>query len=172
MAHATVATASGSPGTTAPAAWPSVMSASGAAKARFARRAQAVGRVGAVLAGEHQLEQRGVARWRSARRRRPGRPGGRRSPRRRRRCAARSSRAEALEAVLRERVEQRLLVGEVAARGGVADADLARELAQRELREAALAQRPLGAREQLGAQVAVVVGALGGGRPCEQDPSG
>ena len=79
---------------------------------------------------------------------------------------------EALEAVLREGVEQRLLVGEVAAGGGVADADLAREVAQGELREAALAQRPLGAREQLGAQVAVVVRALGGGRPCARDPSG
>ena len=65
--------------------------------------------------------------------------------------------SEALEAVLREGVEQRLLVGEVAARGGVADPGLAREVAQRELREAALAQRPLGARQQLGAQVAVVV---------------
>ena len=42
-------------------------------------------------------------------------------------------RAEALEAVLGERVEQRLLAGEVAARGGVADADLARELAQRQV---------------------------------------
>ena len=71
---------------------------------------------------------------------------------------------EALEPVLREGVEERLLVGEVAAGGGVADAGLAREVAQRELREAALAQRALGAREELGAQVAVVVGALGGGR--------
>ena len=33
VAHATVATVSGSPGTTAPDAWPSVISASGAAKA-------------------------------------------------------------------------------------------------------------------------------------------
>jgi hypothetical protein len=72
--------------------------------------------------------------------------------------------SEALEAVLREGVEERLLVGEVAAGGSVADADLARQIAQGELREAALAQRPLGAREQLGAQVAVVVRALGGRR--------
>src|SRR3954466_7458119 len=53
VAHATVATASGSPGTTAPDAWPSVMSASGAAKAA-SPAAQAVGRVGARLVGKHQ----------------------------------------------------------------------------------------------------------------------
>ena len=49
---------------------------------------------------------------------------------------------EPLEAVQRERVEQRLLVGEVPARGGVADADLARQLAQRQL--AAAGERALG----------------------------
>ena len=41
--------------------------------------------------------------------------------------------AQPREAVLRERVEQRLAVGEVPARRGVADADLARQLAQRQL---------------------------------------
>ena len=71
------------------------------------------------------------------------------------RCA--QLRAEALEAVLGERVEQRLLAGEVAARCGVADTGLARERAQREV--AAVGQRALGLLEQRGAEVAVVVGA-------------
>jgi len=69
----------------------------------------------------------------------------------------RQSGPEPLEAVQSERVEQRLLVGEVAARGGVADADLARQLAQRQL--AAAGERALGRRQQRGAEVPVVVGA-------------
>jgi hypothetical protein len=50
-------------------------------------------------------------------------------------------RAEPLEARLRERVEQRLAVGEVPAGRGVADADLAGELAQRERLHAAALER-------------------------------
>ena len=45
----------------------------------------------------------------------------------------------------------------------MADADLARKLAQRQLLNAALADGALGLREQSRAQVAVVIGALGHG---------
>ena len=70
--------------------------------------------------------------------------------------------AEAVEALDRERVEQRLAVGEVPARGGVADADVARELAQRQVGRAALVDDLDRPREQRGAEVAVVVGARRG----------
>ena len=128
---------------------------------RVGGRAQAVGRVRAVLVREHQLEQRRVAGGEAhVGPGQGGQAGVEVGPAASIAVAQRA--AEALEAVLRQGVEQRLLVGEVAAGRGVADPGLAREVAQRELREAALAQRALGARQQLGAQVAVVVGAGGG----------
>jgi hypothetical protein len=74
-------------------------------------------------------------------------------------CAAQLL-AQTCEPILGERVQQCLTVGEVSTRRTVADADLARELAQRELLNAALADDPLCLREQRGAQVSVVVGAL------------
>jgi hypothetical protein len=84
----------------------------------------------ALLAGEHQLEQRSVV----DREARVGRGGGAK-PRLVTLAGGlrRTSqlRAEAGEPGLGERVQQRLAVGEVAARRGVADAGLASELAQR-----------------------------------------
>ncbi len=121
-------------------------------------RAQAVRGARAVLAREHQLEQRRVLGGEGdvgvGERAQAGFEGGAGLGEGDAQVAA-----EALEAVLGERVEQRLLVREVPAWRRVADADLARELAQRELPGAVLAQRPLGAREQGGPQVAVVIGA-------------
>ncbi len=124
------------------------------------RLAQRVG-AGAVLARVHQIQQRARARSRSARRCARGAPsrvanagpaplerGGHLAP-------------EALEAVQRERVEQRLLAREVPPRRRVADADLARELAQRQL--AAAASVRSAAPEQRRAEVPVVVGAGGCG---------
>lgn len=87
-------------------------------------------RVGPLLGGEHELEQGGVL-------------GGERDvglPERMNSSVEgvtgtghrpRERVAEAFEAVLRERVDQRLAVGEVAVRCGVADADLTGETAQR-----------------------------------------
>jgi hypothetical protein len=69
-------------------------------------------------------------------------------------------RAEAREAGQRERVEQRPAIGEMATRGGVGDADVTGELAQRQRGDAALADHLLGAPQQRLAQVAVVVAAL------------
>ena len=68
--------------------------------------------------------------------------------------------AEPREPGFGERVEQRLAIGEVPPRRAVADADLARELTQRELVDAVLADGALGLREQGRAQVAVVIGTL------------
>jgi hypothetical protein len=62
---------------------------------------------------------------------------------------------------LSERVEQRLAIGEMPAGSAVADADLARQLAQRQILGAALAHSALGLFEQSLAEVAVVIGALG-----------
>ena len=109
------------PATTSPAAWPSAIIASGAANARLGRRAQAFGAPGGACP-RTSARAAPRARWRSARR--PARTPSRRASnvRRRRAAAPRAARAEPLEAVLGERVEQRLLVGEVPARGGVADA--------------------------------------------------
>ena len=132
VAHATVATRSGSPATTSPAAWPSAMSASGAAKARSAASRSVSPAPGRCLAANMSSSSAACAGGeadvgrRAARRagveRRPGPASG-----------LRQLAPEALEAVLGERVEQRLLVGEVAPRRGVADPELARELAQRQL---------------------------------------
>ena len=113
-----------------------------------------------MLAGEHQLEQRRVGGREPDVRRR-----GRSQPRLEFVAGAVGGGAqfgaEALESGLGERVEQRLAVGEVAARRAVADADLPRELPQRQLFDAALADGPLGRGQQRGAEVAVVVGPLG-----------
>ena len=70
--------------------------------------------------------------------------------------------AEAVEALDRERVEQRLAVREVAARGGVADADVTGELAKRQVGRAALVDDLDRPRKQRGAEVAVVVGRVAG----------
>jgi hypothetical protein len=70
--------------------------------------------------------------------------------------------AQPLETRLGQRVEQRLLVGEMAARRGVADADLARQLAQRQRPRSALPQRQLRPFQQGGPEVAVVVATCGG----------
>jgi hypothetical protein len=69
--------------------------------------------------------------------------------------------AQAREPGLGERVQQRLAIGEMSSRRAVADAGLARELAERERLRAALAHGALGVLEQRGAQAAVVVGTLG-----------
>ena len=69
-------------------------------------------------------------------------------------------RAEPLEPVERERVEQIRLVGEVPAGRAMADAHRPRELAQGQL--AAGRERLLRAVQQRGAQIAVVIGANGG----------
>jgi hypothetical protein len=129
--------------------------------------AEAVGGARAVLAGEHQLEQRGVLGGEADVGAAEGEEAGVEA---RVRGGERAAQVvpEALEAVLGECVEQRLLAGEVAARRGVADADLTRELAQRQL--AALVERLLGGLEQGGAEVAVVVGAGRDGHA--GDPSG
>ena len=66
-------------------------------------------------------------------------------------------RAQAREPVLGERVQQRLAIREMPGRRAMADAHLARELAQRKLLDAPLANDLLGLREQRRAQVAVVV---------------
>jgi hypothetical protein len=68
--------------------------------------------------------------------------------------------AETREARFGERVEQRLAVGEVPSWGPVADANLACETSQRQVRGSALAQRALGLLQQRRAEVAVVVGTL------------
>jgi hypothetical protein len=112
----------------------------------------------AVLAREHQLQQRGVAC------READIGGGARLQARLEGVARALDRAsqlgpEAREPGLGERVEQRLAIGEVAPRRAVADAGLARELAQRQRLRAALAHGPLGLLEQRRAEVAVVVGA-------------
>ena len=57
VATATVATSSSVPGTTSPASWPATIIDSGPANARLRRRPHARR---AVLAREHQLEQRRV----------------------------------------------------------------------------------------------------------------
>jgi len=113
----------------------------------------------AVLAREHQLQQRGVAR-------------GEADIGRRRRLQARLeflSRAiggsaqfgaQAVVPGLGESVEQRLAIGEVAPRRAVTDADLACQLAQRQLLHAAFAHRALGLLQERRAEVAVMVGAL------------
>ena len=154
-------TRSGSPARSAPVACPSAISPSITANARVGGRAQGRGVVPvAVLAREHQLEQRPVpgreGHVRRGRRRQPGVEGRARPVH-----GAVQVACEALEPVLRQRVEQRPAVGEVPARRGVADADGARELAQREPLGAALGQRALGLLEQRRAQVAVVVGPSG-----------
>src|SRR5213080_4673141 len=86
-------------------------------------------RAGAVLGGEHQLDQRGVARGEpEVGERERGETGAEVVAGLVERHAQLAT--EALEALEGERVEQRLAVGEVAARRGVADAHLAGELAQ------------------------------------------
>ena len=116
------------------------------------------GGVRVVLARVHQLQQRGVL----GREAHVG-PRERRQPLLEAVAGALHRLAhlalQALEAVHGERVEQRLLAGEVPPRGGVADADFTRDLAQRELLHAAAGERTLGALEQRGAEVPVVVGA-------------
>src|SRR5271154_7341361 len=103
-----------------------------------------------MLAREHQLQQRGVACGKA-----DVRCGSR--PQAILKVLARAFGCltqldpQAREARLGEGVEQRLAIGEVPARSAVADADLARELAQRELLDTALAHRPLRLREQSGA---------------------
>ena len=127
VANSTRPTRSGSPGSRAPSAWPCSMTSSSTEKARSAGGAERAGRV-AVLSRPHQLEQRGVlggeADVRGARS--PAGAPAKSSPAPRRRAQLG---AHPREPVLRERVEQRLAVGEVTARRAVADADVARELA-------------------------------------------
>ena len=128
-AQATIETRSGSPGTTSLRGLALGEQRQRRLERAVGRRAQAVGRAGAVLAGEHQLEQRGVAGGEGdvglGEREQPvleALAG----------CVQGVAQvaAEALEAVLGERVEQRPLVGEVPPWRRVADADLAGELAQ------------------------------------------
>ena len=80
---------------------------------------------------------------------------------------------EAAEALGRERGEQRAGIGEVVRWRGVADADAARDAAQREILRAALGQFLLGGAQQRRAQVAMVVGrgaAARTGRLARQGP--
>ena len=115
-------------------------------------------RVLPVLAREHQLEQRGVVRGEADV---CGR--GRAQPRLEvlARALDRLPQlgTQTREPLLREHIQQRLAVGEVPAWRAVADADLARELAQGQPLDAVLANGALSLREQSPAQVAVVVGA-------------
>jgi hypothetical protein len=123
---------------------------------------QRAGRL-AVLAGEHQLEQRRVTRREVdvGRRRRL-------HPRVEGLARAGDGRpqlgAELVEPGLGERVEQRLAIREMAPRGAVADADLACELAQRQRLDPVLADGAVRLLQQRGAQVAVVVGPRAHGR--------
>ena len=119
---------------------------------------QRAGRL-AVLAREHQLEQCRVVR-READIGGSGRLQARLEALARAVDGAPQLGAEAREAGLGKRVEQRPAVGEVPPRRAVADAGVARELAQRQRLHAALAHGALGLLEQRGAEVAVVVGAL------------
>jgi hypothetical protein len=113
-----------------------------------------------ALAGEHQLEQRGVV---------DGEADVGRGDRAQARLVVLAGavdrlpqlRSEAREPCLGEGIQQRLAIGEVAAGSAVADADLAGELAQRQLTEALIAQRALGLPQQGGTKVAVVVGTVG-----------
>ena len=93
-----------------------------------------------MLAGEHQLEQRGVADGEAE----VG-PGEREQARVERRLAAASMAGQSRPAARSrpgERVEQGLLVREVPARRGVADTDFAGELAQRQRAGAPLRSVP------------------------------
>ena len=130
VANRTRPTRSGSPGSSAPSAWPCSMSSSITEKARSAASCSAPDGL-AVLAGEHQLEQRRVRGGEAD----VGR-GGRLQARLEVLAGAVDGGAqlgaEAVEPGLGQRVEQRLAIGEVAARRAVADADVARELAQRQ----------------------------------------
>ena len=116
-----------------------------------------------MLAREHQLQQRRVARGEADVGRR-GRPQPRLEVLAGAVDRAAQLGAQAREPGLGEGVEQRLAIGEMPAWRAVADADLARELAQRQVLDAALADGALGLREQSRAQVAVVIGALSHGR--------
>jgi hypothetical protein len=113
----------------------------------------------AVLAREHQLQQRCVATGEADVGRR-GRPQSLLEVRARAIDRAAQLGAEAREPGFGEGVEQRLAVGEVPPWRAMADADLACKLTQRQVLSAALADRALGLREQRRAQVAMVVGAL------------
>jgi NAD(P)-dependent dehydrogenase (short-subunit alcohol dehydrogenase family) len=64
---------------------------------------------------------------------------------------------QARESGFGQGVQEGLAVGEVAARGGMADAGLAGEVAQREGLEAVVAEGAFGLGQQRGAQVAVIV---------------
>jgi len=113
----------------------------------------------AVLAREHQLQERGVARGEADVGRR-GRLQARLEVLARAVGGAAQLGAQARVPGLGERVQQRLAIGEVTPRRARTDADLARELAQRQLLHAPLAHGALGPLEQRRAEVAVVVGAL------------
>jgi hypothetical protein len=111
----------------------------------------------AMLAGEHQPEERRV-------RRRECDVGGGGGPQP---CAELLPRPvdgrlqvmlEPREAGSGQRVEQRLAIREVTARRGMADTELARQLTQRQLLHAVLTDGELGLGEQGGAQASVVVG--------------
>lgn len=109
-----------------------------------------------MFAREHQLEQRGVARGEldvCAR----GCPQARLEVLAGTLHRALQLGAEASKPRLRECVEQRLPVGEVPAWRSVADADLARQLAQRQVPGTVLAYGALGLLEQSRAKVAVVI---------------
>ena len=109
-----------------------------------------------VLAGEHQLKQRGVAC-------REAHAGARCRPKAWLELLADSLGRlpqlgfQARKAGLGERVEQRLTIGKVSAWRGVAHADLTREVAQRQALDAVFPHAVLGLGEERGAQVAVVI---------------
>ena len=162
MAQDSAPIRAGSPAITSPAAWPSVISRSGAAKARSAATRSASSAPGRCLpayisssSAACSVAKRTYVRATAASRERKSPPGrvqrGGHLP------------LQPLEAVERERVQQRLLAREVPPRRGVADPDLARDLAQRELVHAPARERALGALEHRGPEVAVVIGADRGG---------
>lgn len=113
-----------------------------------------------VLAGEHQLEQRWVAN------REPDVGPGRRPQPPLELLTCTVDRAAELgfepgKAGLRERVQQRLAIGEVAPRRGVADSNLPCQVAQGQILHATLADGLLGLSEQRRAQIAVVISPVG-----------
>ena len=159
VANRTSPTRSGSPGSSRPSAWPWRIDLEHHREGSLRGLLQDA-RLFAVLDREHQLEQRRVR-------------GGEADVGRRGRAqacleviAGRVDRgaqlvAEPVKAGLGQRVEQGLAIGKVAARGAVADADVAGELAQRQVLHAALADGALGRVQQSAAQIAMVIGTLG-----------
>ena len=148
VANSRSPTRSGSPGSSAPSACPCPISSKQHREGAVGGFREILRRL-PVLAGEHQLEQLGILD-----RELDVGAGGRLQP-----ClevlagagdGAPQFGTESLETRLGKGVEQRLAIGEVAARRTVADAHVAGELAQRQLADAALANGELGLGEQGG----------------------